>query len=334
VPPRQHRKVSGKDVAEAAGVSRTTVSFVLNDRPNSAIPEETRRRVLTAAEALGYAPSPEARALKLGHSDVVLCLLPDWPITGPLGVLLESLSARLADSGLTMLAHQRRPDDDLSQVLGALTPTTIVAMCDLSEIEVSYAEARGISLVAFMGDVPGRPDLAGLRQSDIGRLQVAALVDRGHASVAYVLPHDRNLDWFSEPRLEGAREEAQRRNADLIEYRDVDNGGARLATWVISAARDRVTGICAYNDEVALSILMAAHGAGIAVPEDVSLIGVDDSCFTRMTRPPLSSVGFGLGVEVQRLAALITESGTEVRGSDEILQLQIRQSVQDLSATP
>src|ERR1700712_4591685 len=106
------RRVSSQDVAEAAGVSRTTVSFVLNDRPNVSIPETTRKRIWEAADRLGYTPSPEARALKLGRSEIVLCLLPDWPITGPVGIFLELMSAELAARGLTMLSHQRSAGDD------------------------------------------------------------------------------------------------------------------------------------------------------------------------------------------------------------------------------
>ena len=312
-------------------MSRTTVSFVLNDRPNSSIPEDTRQRVLAAAQKLGYTPSPEARALKFGRSDVVLCLLPDWPITGPLGVLLENLSAELAASGLTMLAHQRSPGDDLSQVLGALTPTAIVAMCDLSAAEVAFTEDRAIPLMAFMGKVPGRPDVAGLRQADVGRLQVQALMERGHTSLAYVLPHDRQLDWFSGPRLEGAQAEAERAGAQLTHYRASENDGVELAAWVASAARDQVTAVCAYNDEVAFSVLMAAQDAHVSVPGDLSLIGVDDSYIARITRPALSSVGFGLVDEARRLATLITsDAEPEKVAPTNVLRLQVRESVRAL----
>ena len=334
MPHSSGKKISSRDVAEAAGVSRTTVSFVLNDRPNSAIPEDTRQRVLAAAQELGYTPSPEARALKLGRSDVVLCLLPDWPITGPLGVLLENLSADLAASGLTMLSHQRSPGDDLSGVLGALTPTAIVAMCDLSEAEVAFAEGRDIPLIAFMGSVPGRTDAAGLRQEDVGRLQVKALLDHGHTSLAYVLPHDRQLDWFSRPRLEGAQAEAEQAGAQFTYYRAADKDGKELAEWISSAARNHVTAICAYNDEVAFSILMASQDADVSVPDELSLIGVDDSYIARITRPPLSTVGFALSLEARTLASVITSDPRPQSVEDtDRLELHIRESVRSLSAS-
>ena len=71
------RRPTGADVARRAGLSRATVSYVLNDTPHQAIPEPTRQRVLAAAAELGYTPSAAGRALRSGHSEVVLLLLPD-----------------------------------------------------------------------------------------------------------------------------------------------------------------------------------------------------------------------------------------------------------------
>src|SRR3954470_23628440 len=101
------RRITSADVAREAGVSRTTVSYVLNETPHQKIPDATRQRVLDAVARLEYAPSAAARALQSGRSDVVLCLLPDWPIGPTVGALLEYLSAALAEQRLTFVAHAR-----------------------------------------------------------------------------------------------------------------------------------------------------------------------------------------------------------------------------------
>src|SRR3954453_20340343 len=98
---RRPRRPTAADVARHAGFSRATVSYVLNNTPHHAIPERTRHRVLAAASEPAYTPSPAARALANGRSDVVLLLLPDWPIEPAVGLLLEGLSAALAERGLT-----------------------------------------------------------------------------------------------------------------------------------------------------------------------------------------------------------------------------------------
>ena len=93
------RRPTAADVARLAGVSRATVSYVLNDTPHQVIPAHTRERVRAAAAELGYTPSVAARALITGRSDVVLLLLPDWPIGPTVGALLESLSDAFASTG-------------------------------------------------------------------------------------------------------------------------------------------------------------------------------------------------------------------------------------------
>src|SRR3954449_3693311 len=107
MPDGSTRRVTSADVARLAGVSRATVSYVLNDTPRQSISADTRTRVLDAAAQLGYAPSAAARALRSGRSDIVLCLLPDWPIGPTVGLFLEHLSAALAAEGLTFVAHPR-----------------------------------------------------------------------------------------------------------------------------------------------------------------------------------------------------------------------------------
>src|SRR5690242_1058944 len=112
-PPASGRagRVTSADVARLAGVSRATVSYVLNDRPGQSISTDTRSRVLDAAARLGYAPSAAARALRSGRSEVVLCLLPDWPIGPEVGALLGNLSTEMARAGLTFVVHPGSRED-------------------------------------------------------------------------------------------------------------------------------------------------------------------------------------------------------------------------------
>jgi len=79
--PARGRRPTSADVAREAGLSRATVGYVLNEVPHQSIPEPTRQRVFAAAAKLGYTPSAAARSLRSGRSNLVLCLLPDWPST-------------------------------------------------------------------------------------------------------------------------------------------------------------------------------------------------------------------------------------------------------------
>src|ERR671932_2290978 len=120
------RRVTSADVAREAGVSRATVSYVLNAVPHQKIAEATRQRILEAAARLGYAPSAAARAMRSGRSDIVLCLLPDWPIGPTVGGFLEHLSAALAADGLTLLAHPRaRGDRPVGELWKTVNPAAV-----------------------------------------------------------------------------------------------------------------------------------------------------------------------------------------------------------------
>ena len=96
------KRITSSDVARAAGVSRATVSFVLNDKPGMRITEETRRRVLEAARELDYRPHASARSLAAGRSDVVLLAIPDLPIGAGISRFVEELATALAAYGLTL----------------------------------------------------------------------------------------------------------------------------------------------------------------------------------------------------------------------------------------
>src|SRR4051794_28173 len=106
------KRATAADVARAAGVSRTTVSYVLNDTPHQQIPEATRHRVLEAAERLSYSPSAAARALVRGRSDVILFVFPaevtlaDWGRR-----VLSQMSRRVGPGGVSPPAppRPRRP---------------------------------------------------------------------------------------------------------------------------------------------------------------------------------------------------------------------------------
>jgi DNA-binding LacI/PurR family transcriptional regulator len=94
---RPGRRATSADVAREAGVSRSTVSFVLNGTKGQTIPEPTWQRVLEAAARLRYAPSAEARTLSRGRSDVVLLYQPpQLPMSADIGALVEFLAAEFA----------------------------------------------------------------------------------------------------------------------------------------------------------------------------------------------------------------------------------------------
>ena len=174
-------------------MSRATVSYVLNDTPHQVIPEPTRQRVRAAAAELGYTPSVAARALITGRSDVVLLLLPDWPIGPSVGALLEALSDALADRGLTFVAHPRSAGRPVSEVWKAITPAAVVTFEELDDAEARKLQGAGVELtVALFGSRRGLQALD-IPEQRTGRLQAEHLASAGHRHLGYAWPDDPRI---------------------------------------------------------------------------------------------------------------------------------------------
>src|SRR4051812_29818906 len=208
------RRITSADVARLAGVSRATVSYVLNDTPRQTISADTRSRVLDAAATLGYAPSAAARTLRTGRSDVVLCLLPDWPIGPEVGSMLGNVSTALARQGLTFVVHPgNREDRPISEIWKAITPAAVIAFTGFSEDETAAMRAAGVALVvALLGRSPEHGRELELPQQLVGRRQVEHLTGAGHSRLGYAYPDDERLRIFAEPRLAGVRAACQVRD--------------------------------------------------------------------------------------------------------------------------
>ncbi len=286
------RRATSADVARMAGVSRATVSYVLNDTPHQTISAGTRGRVLDAAAALGYAPSAAARTLRTGRSDVVLCLLPDWPIGHEVGALLGNLSTALARSGLTFVAHPgSRADRPAAEIWKALTPAAVLAFADFSDEDIAAMRAAGVALVvALLGRSRQRRRELEVPQQLVGSLQAAHLADTGHTRIGYAYPDDPRVRIFADPRLEGARAGCAGAGLPPPVVHTVPLEPAAAADAVAAWRASGVTAVCAYNDEVALAVLAGLRRAGLAAPAGLAVIGVDDIPAARLADPPLTTV--------------------------------------------
>lgn len=299
------RRVTSADVARVAGVSRATVSYVMNDTPRQTISADTRTRVLDAAARLGYAPSAAARTLRTGRSEVVLCLLPDWPIGPEVGSLLGNLSTALARQGLTLVVHPgNREDRPMSDIWKAITPAAVIAFTDFSPGQIAAMRSAGVALVvALFGDgrQDGRRELE-VPQQLIGRRQAGHLIATGHTRIGYAYPDDERLMIFAEPRLAGVRDECRESGvgAPAVETVPLDAEPATSAVRRWRAAG--VTAVCAYNDEVALAVLAGARRLGGPRP---AVIGVDDIPPARLAEPALTTVTTDLVAVAAYLSATV-----------------------------
>ncbi|GAA1654836.1 LacI family DNA-binding transcriptional regulator [Microbacterium flavum] len=294
-------RVTSADVARESGVSRTTVSYVLNATPGAAISDETRRRVLDTAERLGYTPSAAARALRSGRSDIVVCVLPDWSAGPVIDRLLDHLTTLFAEAGLSLLVFHDLGDRPLTHLWRAVTPRAVVALGPLTPADAAAMAVAGIPVVGATLDAPSAPQTFAVPQQAIGALQVGHLVDRGHRVLGYAAPHDDRLEEFAQRRLSGARAASRERGVAEPQVRTVELDSLEASVAVRGWWQAGVTGIVAYNDEVAIAVLAGARAAGLRVPDDLAVIGVDDIPLSRLTTPALTTVWQAIDGQAEHL---------------------------------
>jgi DNA-binding LacI/PurR family transcriptional regulator len=284
-----HRPTSA-DVARRAGVSRATVSYVLNDVPHQSIPDATRQRVLAAAEELDYTPHAAARTLRAGESRLVLFINAGIPYGANLSVTIDTLSAEVAASGRSLVIWQQHDPGDLAATLAHLQPAMAITLGRLNEGQRELlVRARIPSVETGTGS---DQDAAGIGAG----LQVRYLASRGHRQLGYVTTSDPRFAMFARPRVAGARLACAELELDppaVAEFASppdmsVDELSAILQTWT---RRPRpVTAVACYNDIYAVACLAAASRAGLGVPDQLAVIGMDDEAVSGYTRPALTTI--------------------------------------------
>ncbi|WP_370266909.1 LacI family DNA-binding transcriptional regulator [Streptomyces sp. V4I8] len=281
------------DVARLAGVSRATVSYVLNNTSAVRISEPTRRRVHEAAKELGYVPHAAARSLRAGHSRMVLMPAPSFPV-GPLySRFLGDLQLALGRLGYTVVQHGSvgLHGDEAARAWAELRPVAVlVSGSGLGPKGVTVLKRSGARAVVSLGpeSVEGAHALL-MDYEAVGHCAGRHLYDRGRRRVGVVVPEEDRLEAFSTPRLEGVRRALHGTDATLTELplAYTEESAVRLA------ARWRALGldaVFAYNDEYAMLLMRALQDEGVRVPADTAVIGADDLMLGRLLRPRLSTV--------------------------------------------
>ncbi|MET7377944.1 LacI family DNA-binding transcriptional regulator [Streptomyces sp. NPDC005526] len=281
------------DVARLAGVSRATVSYVLNDSSAVRISEPTRRRVHEAARELGYVPHAAARSLRAGHSRMVLMPAPATA-AGPLySRFIDELQGALGRLDYTVVQHGTpgRHGDEAARAWAELRPAAVlVPGSGLGPEGVAVLRRAGARAVVTLGteSVEGAHALL-MDHEAVGHCAGVHLHARGRRRIGVVVPEDRGLDVFSRPRLAGVRRALHGTDGTVTElplaYQE--RSAARLADRWRGLGLDAVF---AFNDEYAMLLMRALQDAGVRIPEDAAVVGADDLLLGRLLRPRLSTV--------------------------------------------
>ncbi|MGC9346776.1 MAG: LacI family DNA-binding transcriptional regulator [Anaerolineae bacterium] len=286
------------DVARIAGVSRATVSYVLNDRTDGRIriTSETRQKVLKAAEELGYAPSALARNLRSGTSRMIGFLMP-WVHNPHYWDILEGAEDEIANRGYHLVletAHldperERRSLQSLFQgrLDGLiLIPTFIERFSD--ELQLLAERHSPVVLLKPNEDTDWVfPDIrAGYE------VLMDHLLELGHRRIAFIngVLRRRIYQLREEVYREKMAEAGLSVDPALLCYCGPHAQDAYLQARAILDLDDPPSAISTVNDLLAMGALRAIHERGLTVPGDVALAGFDDNVLAKQLYPPLTTV--------------------------------------------
>lgn len=309
------------DVAREAGVSRATVSYVLNYRMDVRISDATRARVTEVARRLGYSGSSAARALRAGRGDIVLVLTPPWSaLEGPVGTMLQMMGEQVFTRGLMAVRFESTQwVGQLDRLLARISAACVVTVAPLEGHDARVLEAAGVPEIAvrFTGE-DGAGQTTGIRQQDLVAAQLDHLRKQGYAEVGYVMTGDPATDPFAGARWDAFGQLCRERGLGeraVVVGDDGDALSSTLREWIRDAGGP--LGVATWNDVSALQVLSEASRIGAAVPSALGVVGCDDAEFARVTDPPLSTVRYDLDAEAAGIAQRVLEAtGLEAHVSD------------------
>ncbi len=291
------RRVTSNDIAQAAGVSRTTVSFVLNEKTGTNISGETKARVLEAAQTLGYVPNSAARMLVSGRSRTLGLVLAHGDLMSVDAFappLMFGISRICNARGYKLLVEAIEAGSRRDAYLDLAKSKRIDALIVLNSNSEDVGLVRMIESqfpVVLFGSI-GHPNENSIRPNT-GKAAVRAtrhLIDLGHRRIAHIT--------YAPIRYIGARERlrAFRRAIERarigFDERLVASGDFSMETGIprVVYANLGPTALFAGNDTIAVGAIAALREAGLSVPQDVAVVGFDDLPFAAYCHPSLTTV--------------------------------------------
>ncbi len=316
--PRAKRTTS-LDVAKKAGVSRTTVSFVLNNVADVNISESTRQRVLEAAKTLSYYPNAAGRKLVSGKSrtlGLVLCQSAQQVSADALlpQVLLGFEQAAIQE-GYQVLLKPVEPNDSLGYT--KLVNENFVDGILLSgprqdDEEIIRLHQSGFP-VMLMGQLPGSTiPFVDIDASAGAETATYHLIERGHRRIAMITNAPLRFT-SAQQRLEGYSRALNNAgltvDPSLVKEGNYTPSSGYHAMMELLSVSPRPTAVFVASDVVALGAVLAIKSASLCIPQDLALVGFDDIPLSEYFDPPLTTIhlpALGLGLAAgERLIRLI-----------------------------
>lgn len=296
-----YKNITRADVAREAGVSETIVSYVVNN--NRYVDAQKRSRVLEAINRLGYRPNSIARALKGKHSNHIV-FIADQINNEHFSQILQEMDDYAYDMGyMITLCQNHNSEEFVSRIISRRYDGVVISSLSFDESYIRALTAAQLPVVLLMNrDYKDLPDVGMIYTGlyNAARVCVRHLVGKGRRHILYIdrISKHRNFSTSSDLRLSGFMDEMKAQGFPFGEENIIT--GCTSAEEVEEKVRERfrsgfkIDAIFGRNDKMACMAMSALHTLGLKVPQDVSVIGFDNSTLSQYTTPALTTV------EIQR----------------------------------
>ena len=294
------KRITSLDVAKAAGVSRTTVSFVMNNVTSANISESTRLRVLEVAKTLNYHPNASGKKLASGKSLTIGLILQQSPThvyaDAFLLQVMVSIEQAVAPFGFHVLLKPINPDKPLAfhqLITENHVDGIILSGPRQDDTEVIQHFDEGFPII-LMGQIEG----SHIPFVDINAVEGAFtatqhLIDLGHTAIGIIT--NASLGYTSaQQRWQGYKNALERNgitpNPLFLQEGDYTPASGYEAMQRMLKNVPELTAVFVASDVVAVGAIQAIHQAGKRIPEDIAIIGFDDIPIAAHLTPPLSTI--------------------------------------------
>jgi DNA-binding LacI/PurR family transcriptional regulator len=322
-------RVSIKDIAEAAGVSHSTVSRALGDSP--LVKAETKTRIQRLAQEMGYTPDAIARSLVTQKTLTVGVVV--TTITDPfVAEVVQGIEDAAHENGYSVIlaSSNAEPDRELAAVemlRSKRVDCLIVTSSRVGALYLDHLERIGVPVVLVNNhnQQSGRYTFSiSVDNQHGGRVATRHLIERGHRRIGYVTgPADHSDD---ADRMAGYRQALEEAGlpfrADWILSGNGRLDGGEQALDALVRLDPPPTAVFCYNDMTAIGLMCAARRAGFALPQDLALVGFDDIPLASRVFPPLTTLAQpqrDMGHQAMHMALELIHGPEESESFDDVL---------------
>lgn len=336
------KRVSIKDVAKEAGVSASTVSYVLNQKATETISPETTQRVMQAVERLNYVPNLNARSLSSHKTNLIGVVIPQtepgkaFMFANPFyGELLSAIEYTARKNGYHLLLSGPQSNQSYTNIARNRNVDGIIIVGSYPSKQLQELHQLSVPVVLIDTYVKdpvfhtiGNDDRLG------GEIATSYLIENGHRRIAFV-SGDVSEQGVMQKRFQGYQDALKKAgipiNKDYLYPGNVAFDYAEEVAKEMQRRGSHETAAFAAADILGVGLIKGLHRLGVRIPEDISVVGFDDLDLAQISVPSLTTIGQDISEKGKAAVQIIMDAiGGQPEKQENIMpiHLVVRDSVQ------